>query len=132
MHQEMQEEDRLFAQDQNYEQLTPEEYERRDLLEHQDDQYAKEQEWRWCWGLNCHREPILIDKKTEDGPYGNKCPICQRTLREHPFFGCGTRYDMGDSNKQFTWNRELTDKEKADTYEEFDFPIPNKYRKAGG
>ena len=77
-----------------------------------------------CWGLECNR---ATDMKPGigDPPYGSICNLCNRSLRQHPFFGEGREYDLGNPQCVNTW-RALSNQEKASVYAKYDFPIPRR------
>jgi hypothetical protein len=46
-----------------------------------------------CWKFDC---PGVVRRtpETKDGPYGNFCPVCNRSLRLHPEYGEGMPLDL--------------------------------------
>jgi hypothetical protein len=78
-----------------------------------------------CWRWECHRTPINRFIALADGAYGNRCPNCQSSLREHPFFGWGMEYDKGDSAKWKKWKL-LDFFGKSEVYRRYGFPLPTK------
>jgi len=78
-----------------------------------------------CWRVECKRLRINRLLSIKDGDYGNRCPNCGNSLREHPFFGEETEYDKGDSRKWKSWC-ELTRIEKALVYQNYGFPVPQR------
>jgi len=73
----------------------------------------------YCWNPECNREEgarelIFREKGNVDGRYGHKCPICNKSLREHPMFGEGNEYDFGDSKKRRNWGLLNTYEKRAE------------------
>lgn len=59
----------------------------------------------YCWNPDCDKENMVHREKSNvDGRYGHLCPCCNKSLREHPMYGEGKEYDLGDSKKRRNWN----------------------------
>lgn len=78
--------------------LTPEEVaiEFQDLVDN--DPYPELTETSHCWtirpdGSHCPGV-VLRTPHTEDYPYGNRCPVCDHSLRYHPYYGKRKQDDM--------------------------------------
>jgi hypothetical protein len=60
----------------------------------------------YCWNSECDKENMVHREKSNvDGPYGHHCPCCNKSLRQHPMFGKGKEYDLGDAEKRRNWHR---------------------------
>lgn len=78
-----------------------------------------------CWRIECDRMPINRHLAPQDGSYGNRCPNCHYSLRQHPFFGLGMEYDKGDPLKWRKWKL-LNFFEKVEVYRRYGFPPPKR------
>jgi len=68
---------------------------------------------RHCWGPDCKRE--ILRNCSEDPPYGLICNLCQMSLKQHPFFGKGKKYDKGNEQCVASW-KALTKQQKEQVY----------------
>lgn len=75
-----------------------------------------------CWWPNCNKS---TDMKIEDPPYRLICEICGCSLRQHPFFGEGKEYDIGNNQCIDAW-KALTKLEQAQVYRKHGFPTPKR------
>lgn len=63
--------------------------------------------WATCWNTTCNgirfcRENNPIDPVSKF--YGNCCPVCLKTIIEHPMFGKDMDYDLAVKVKRDLWN----------------------------
>ena len=51
-----------------------------------------------CWGPKCNKSTDMRPG-IGDPPYGFICNLCGNSLRQHPFFGEGCEYDIGNAQR---------------------------------
>ena len=78
-----------------------------------------------CWGPKCNKSTDM-KPGIGDPPYGFICNRCGYSLRQHPFFGEGCEYDMGDAQRFKTW-KALSKQAKAQVYLRYGFPVPDRF-----